>query len=321
MSKAIVPTSSSSISIPEVEVDAARDFASKAKSENTKDAYRADWASWSAWASARQVQLLPADPRAVAVYLAHLATSGRKTSTIERALAGIIFVHKRAGHVLSRKHPAISETLSGIRRELGVAQKKKTPFSGEDVRRVVGALTLNERAILLLGWFCAMRRGEIVALNIGDIEFAGSDGMRVTSRRSKTDQEGAGFVRGVPFADAEDADLCPVRTLREYIGSIGEKSPTDPLFTNCFGNRMSDAWIARFMKRVAAKSGLDPAQFAGHSIRSGFISTAAAQHVGIDAIMRQTGHSPRSVPIVLGYIRHATVFDDNAAKGILRRKR
>ena len=163
---------------------------------------------------------------------------------------------------------------------------------------------LRDRAILTLGWFAALRRSELVALDVADVAFT-ADGLVVTVRRGKTDQEGHGRAIGVPYASAPA--LCPVRALRACLDASA--TVEGRMFP------VSDRTVARLVKRAASAAGLDPAAFAGHSLRAGFATTAAKKGKSLDAIMRQTGH--RSERVARGYIRHARLFDDNAARGLV----
>jgi integrase len=302
-------------------VASARGYAAESVAESSRKGYAADWKAFSAWCAQAGASPLPAHPALVATYLAHLADVGRKVSTIERALTGIAYAHRSAGHAWARSTPPIPAVLSGIRRRIGVAHSKKTPLGDDDLRRIVGALGsellgVRDRSLLTLGWFTACRRSEIVALNVADVAFV-HEGLVVTLRRSKTDQEGRGAEKGVPFAG--DPAVCPVRALRAWLNA--SRIESGPIFravgrAGVVADRALDAQeVARIVKRGAAHLGLPVAAFGGHSLRAGFITTAAKRGKSLDAIMRQSGH--RSEHVARGYIRHATLFDDNAATGLL----
>jgi integrase len=211
--------------------------------------------------------------------------------------------------------------MRGIRRSLGVAPVKKAPVLGTDLLALVSGLggdlqAVRDRALLTLGWFCAARRSELVALHVADVEFT-REGMIVTFRRSKTDQEGRGYSKGVPFAG--QPTVCPVRALRTWLDAA--KIESGPLFRAVTrrgvlsDTALDDRAIARLIKRLAQHAGLDPETVAGHSLRSGFVTTAAKRGKSTQAIMTQSGH--RSETVMRGYIQHATLFDDNAAAGLL----
>jgi site-specific recombinase XerD len=301
-------------------VERARAYAADSVSENTKSAYAADWRTFSTWCDARALPKLPAAPAVVATYLANLADEGRRVSTISRALAGIAYTHRTAGYAWSTK-PPITTVMAGIRRRLGVATSKKAPVGDSELRRLVDVLGadllgLRDRALLTLGWFTACRRSELVALTVADLAPV-EQGIIVTVRRSKTDQDGRGEEKGVPYAG--DPAVCAVRAVRVWLEASGIAE--GPVFrglvrTGVVAERaLSDREVARIVQRAVARAGLPPSAFAGHSLRSGFISTAARRGKSLDSIMRQSGH--RSEHVARGYIQHATLFDDNAAAGLL----
>lgn len=302
-------------------VERAEAYAACATAASTREAYAADWRSFAAWCTHAGLACLPAPPAVVAAYVAHLADQGRKVSTIERALAGIAFAHRTAGAEWSSREPAIRLVMSGIRREKGVAPNKKAPVLGTDLLALLAALPdnlrgLRDRALLTLGWFCAARRSELVALRVGDVEFT-AEGLVVTLAHSKTDQEGRGYVKGVPFAGTPQA--CPVRAVRAWLDAA--RIEAGPIFRAVTRRglisdaALDDRAVARLVKRFAPHAGLDADAVAGHSLRSGFITTAAKRGKSTRAIMAQSGH--RSEAVMRTYIQHATVFEDNAAAGLL----
>jgi integrase len=198
---------------------------------------------------------------------------------------------------------------------------KKAPISDEALHRALEPLgadlaALRDRALMTLGWFGAFRRSELVALEVVDLSF-GKAGLVVLVRRSKTDQEGRGEEKGIPFA--RNVALCPVRSVRAWLDASGITS--GPIFRRVDrhgylgSDALTDGSVARIVKRLVEQAGLDPNVFAGHSLRSGFITTAAAKGKSLDAIMRQSLH--RSERVARGYIRHATLFVDNAADGLV----
>lgn len=289
------------------------------KADATRKAYTRDVATFGAWCSSKGLVAMPAEPSTVGLYLAHLAEAGRKVSTIERALAAIAGEQRAAGHAWPKGHPAIRGVMSGIRRTVGVAPSRKAPVMGAELGRLVGTLGvdvsgLRDRALLTLGWFGAFRRSELVALDVADLRFT-DEGLVVTVRRSKTDQEGQGIEKGIPYAG--NAAVCPVRAVRAWLGASGVTA--GPLFRgvdkhgHVSGERMADRTVARIVQRAAKDAGLE-GDVAGHSLRAGFATTAAAKGKSLDAIMRQTGH--RSERVARGYIRHGSVFVDNAAAGL-----
>lgn len=174
---------------------------------------------------------------------------------------------------------------------------------------------IRDRALLLIGFAAALRRSELVALDVDDVTER-EDGLVVTLRRSKTDQEGAGAELGVPFGS--DPTTCPVRALRRWYEASGIEA--GPIFRpvtrhGVIGEaRLTDRSVALVVKRTAERAGLDPVQFAGHSLRAGLITSAAEAGVQERHIMAQSRH--KSVPVMRRYIRGATLFQDNAAAAV-----
>jgi site-specific recombinase XerD len=301
-------------------VDRARGFAADGRAGSTKKAYRANFRSFEAWCSSQGVAAMPARPELVALYATALADVGRRVSTIERAVTAIAQVHRSHGVDWSRSHPALTEVLAGIRRRLGTAPLQKAPVVDQKLIALLaaagdGLAGDRDRALLSLGWFGAFRRAELVSLDAGDI-VRGDEGLVATLRRSKGDQEGRGAIKGIPFASLPA--VCSVRALARWLeaSSISER----PIFReidrhgHLQGERLHPSSVARIVKRCAERAGLDPEKFAGHSLRAGFATTAAKRGKSLDAIMRQT--LPRSERVARTYIRHAKLFDDNAAGGL-----
>jgi len=271
------------------------------RTSSTRRAYAADWRTFEAWCASHGVRALPALPEVVVAYLTHLGASGAKVSTIERALVALRHAHREA-NVDWPEHRGIRETMKGLRRTLGTAQKKAAPIQDTDLPALLAGESSRDRALVLVGWSAALRRSELVALDVSDIEFS-PQGVKITVRRSKTDQEGAGMVRAIPMGRA----LCPVKALWVYLQESGiSEGRVFPL---------SDRTVVNVLRRIASKAGLDPARVSGHSLRAGFMSTAAVRGKSLAAIMRQSGH--KSERVALGYIRAATVWQDNAADGLL----
>ncbi len=302
-------------------VDRARGYAADGRARSTRKAYLTDFATFEAWCTQHARVPMAASPVDVAVYLTALADQGRKPSTIERALTGIAHAHRSRGFEWPRAHPAISAVMEGIRRRAHVAPAQKTPVGEGELAALVktfgtDAAGVRDRALVTLGWFGAFRRSELVALDVADVARA-AEGVVLSVRRSKGDQQGRGATKGI--AHASRVDLCAVRALDAWLTLAGIVE--GPLFRavgrygHVRGERLSDRGVARIVKRAATRAGLDPTKLAGHSLRSGFATAAAKRGKSLDAIMRQTLHKSESV--ARGYIRHAQVFDDNATVGFL----
>jgi len=300
--------------------DDARDFAAHAKAPNTLKAYRLDWAHFSAWCAFHNLECLPATPNSVALYLSDLASSHR-VSTLYRRLSGISQAHQAAGYLTPTTDAQVRLVFQGIRRALGSAPAQKNAAITAEVRAMVETLSLTslggvrDRALLLVGFAGAFRRSELVSLDVADVSFSG-DGLVVTLRRGKTDQEGVGRKVGLPFGS--NPLTCPVRSLRAWLDMAGIVS--GPIFRrvdrhgNVSSVRLTDQSVALIVKRCARAAGLDYEKYAGHSLRSGLATAAAMADVSERAIMAQTGH--KSLPMVRRYIRDGSLFRRNAAAAV-----
>ncbi|MFZ1465872.1 MAG: site-specific integrase [Anaerolineae bacterium] len=294
--------------------DKAKTYMLAAKSDNTRRAYAADWSDFTAWCADHGTTALPAHADTVTLYLTDLADRC-KTGTVQRRVTAIRQAH--AGHDDPTDSRQVREVMKGIRRTRGTVKEGRAPAVIEDIRRMVAALDgtnmgTRNRAILLIGFAGAFRRSELVALDVQHIRFS-RDGLVVRLRRSKTDQEGKGTEKAIPYGS--NPDTCPVRALQAWV--VKAKITTGPLFReirrgdHIQERRLSDRAIALVVKRCAQAAGLNPDQYSGHSLRAGFATTAGEKGVEERDIQRQTGH--KSVQVLRGYIRHGSLFKRNAA--------
>ncbi|MEO8593485.1 MAG: site-specific integrase [Candidatus Solibacter sp.] len=225
--------------------------------------------------------------------------------------------HKAVGVDPPTRHATVTNTMKGIRRSLGTAPAQKAAALIEDIRGMVdatddGSMGARDRALVLLGFAGAFRRSELVGLDLEDCAF-GRDGLTVTLRRSKTDQTGAGRKIGIPYG--ANPDTCPVRGVQAWAEQAGDTP--GPLFRsiNRHGQvqqkRLSGVDVARIVKKLAERAGLEAAKFAGHSLRAGHATAAAIAGASERSIMNQTGH--RSVQMVRRYIRDGSLFRENSA--------
>jgi integrase len=207
--------------------------------------------------------------------------------------------------------------MAGIRRANGTAPSAKTPTLTYDIRAMVstlpdGLLGIRDRALLLVGFAGAFRRSELIAIDCADVDIT-RDGLVVMLRRSKTDQEGAGRKVAIPFGS--NPDTCPVRALESWLKASMISEGAIFRHVNRHGHlqpgRLSSYAVALVVKRTAAAAGLDPAKYAGHSLRSALATSAAIGGTSERSIMAQTGH--RSVNMVRRYIRDGNLFRENAA--------
>jgi site-specific recombinase XerD len=301
------------------EIEEAASYARAEKADATRRAYRSDFALFCSWCETKSVPALPASPEAVAAFLAAEANSGVKVATIGRRLAAIRYAHKLAGHEPPTNAEAVKATLRGIRRTAESAPTRKAPATAERVLAMVAEADTNlkglrDRAILLLGFGGAFRRSELVALNIADLEFC-DGGLRVTIRKSKTDQEGLGATIAIAFG----LTACPVDALRAWIKAAAIVE--GPLFRpvtrtgQISARRLSARAVAEIVKFYARRAGMKAADFSGHSLRSGFLTSAAANGASILKMMDVSRH--KSVDTLRGYVRDAEMFRNHAGQGLL----
>jgi integrase len=298
-------------------VERAREYVAASTSPKTIREYTIGWRDFSRWCARHGLPPMPATPEIVALYIAELATK-RKPATLALRLSAITFYHRAAGHDSPVHSLAVRKTLAGIRRTVGTAPVTKAPLSVADLRLIVtdhlrpGIRGTRDRAMLLLGFAGAFRRSELVAVNVEDIEHV-AEGIVVTLRRSKTDQEGAGRKVGIPYG--RSPETCPVRALDAWLSQAGIREGAIFRRIDMYGNVRAQAvgakTVAVAVKHYAASIGRDASTFSGHSLRAGFATAAAGAGAHERDIMRQTGH--RSLTMVRRYIRDGSLFTRNAA--------
>lgn len=311
----------------------------------TRDAYLLDMSQFRAWCEERGAVALPSPQGVLGLYLAHLERLGRAPSTISRKLAGIVRHHVASGHA-SPRTPLITEQMKGIwRGEDGKrrrAVKKAPPMTTEELKHIVRAmdaapsthrsLVARDRACLLIGWACAMRRSEIVGLEVLDAERT-REGWKIWIRRSKTDQIGEGI--GLALAPAERSkEICPVAALEGWLDErrgSGDRQPPGALFwksceqeDHCTvpprllaGEPMPWQQLNRMVKRWARAAKLESpgVPFSPHSLRAGFITEAIASGKPIAQTKERSRHV--SMDVFFGYVRTAQTFENNAQKGLM----
>jgi len=310
-------------------VQRAREYAANAREPATRRAYQGDWRRFTEWCSAQGVEPLPPDPVRVAAYAAWMADGGTRgkpygVATIRRALASIAVVSLAAGYDYPYADRGICATMEGIARKLGVKQRKMAPLEVEALsecfaRHRDDLLGLRDKSMVALGFFFAARRASLADVEVEHISFV-PEGLHLTLPKTKTDPTGAqaDVPIGIPYA--RNPAVCAVRLLKQWLAASG--ITTGPVFRRVFKSgakigerRLDPGSIARIIKGMVEEVGLDPTLYAGHSLRSGFITSCARRRVPLDAIMRQSRH--KSEKIVMGYIRVANVLDEtNAARAI-----
>lgn len=295
------------------------EYISQAKAEATVQAYKSDWNHFQSWCEDNNQQSLPASPQTLAAYLSDLA-SNHKTSTVARRLAAISKAHQTANVTNPANNELVRLTIKGIRRVKGTRPTQKVAAVTSDILAMLNTLPDNllgkrDRALLLIGFAGAFRRSELVSLNIEDLDFR-ADGIAISLKRSKTDQEGEGATKGIPYGRC--AETCPVRALKAWLECAGITEGVVFRSVNRHGQvgteQLNDKTVARVVKRAAEAAGLDPSNYSGHSLRAGLATSAAMNGVSERDIMRQTGH--HSVQMVRRYIRDGELFKSNAASQV-----
>lgn len=291
-----------------------RAYLAAEKSSNTRRAYASDWADFSQWCGRVGVLELPARPVDVARYLAELADDGRKVATIERRVAAIRYVHTSAGQEPPTGAEGVKALMRGIRRTKHQAKTRKAPATAEvlskAVERLTGSLTdLRDRAILLVGFAGALRRSELVALHVSDLQMH-RKGVLLHIRSSKTDQDGEGATLPIP----RGGKLKPVAALEAWLAAAGITE--GPVFREIDRHghvgsaALSDRSVARIVKKVLGAAGFDARLYSGHSMRAGFVTSSLEHGTDVLKVMKQTRHV--KVDTVKDYDRRENDFDDHA---------
>ena len=290
------------------------------KANNTLRAYKSDFTDFGLFCTQNGFKSLPSEPRIVSLYLTYLSTKDVKLSTLKRRLVSIGVIHKLKGHYLDTKHPSIIENIMGIKRRKGSIQKGKKPLSINDLKQCINVIDqfknkeitkLRDRSIILIGFAGGFRRNEIVSLDYDDLDFV-TEGVKVTLKRSKTDQFGEGSVKGLPYFD--NSQYCPVLSLQKWIKV--SKIDSGPLFRRFSKNskltesRLTDQTVALLIKKYLKLTDIDSKNYSGHSLRSGFATSAAESGAEERSIMAMTGH--KSTEMVRRYIKEANLFKNNA---------
>lgn len=296
---------------------------------NTRWAYASRVKMFFDWCAANgTLPHSPVSPTLLSHYIAAQVNAGKTIATIKQTIAALSFFHRVNGYEDPTKNELIRRTLKGARRTIGTAPVKKQPLRIPVLKAIISNIDKNsaigrrDAALILLGFAGAFRRSELIALDVADLRLTiagdGRPAYEVTVRRSKTDQEAAGMSKGI-FCATGDKDLCPVDALREYLSYCNIQN--GPLFIRirkgdkiAQNERLSDRTVARVVQLRAKNAGVE-LNLAGHSLRSGFITSAAEAGRTERSIQNQTGH--KSVITLRSYIQRVNVLQDNAASGLL----
>ncbi|OHV16378.1 integrase [Methylorubrum extorquens] len=302
-----------------VSLDRAKAYAAEARSERTRKAYTSAFRVFVAWGDERWLDTLPARPEVVAAYVAHLADTGRKPATINLHVAAIAAAHRLAGFDVPTASEAVKATQRGVRRTLGTRQTRKAPVTAETLKKALRKIPddlsgARDRALLLIGFAAALRRSELVALDVTDLERV-PDGIIVHVCRSKTDQDGQGQEIAVP----RGGKLKPCDALDAWLAAA--KITAGPVFRpinkggRVGADRLTDRSVADIVKRHVSAAGLDASLFSGHSLRAGFVTSALAAGADVLKVMHVTRHT--AVTTLQKYDRRARAFDDHAGRKFL----
>ena len=290
------------------------------KARNTVRAYKSDFKDFGLFCVQNGFKNLPSDPKIVSLYLTHLSSKEVKLSTIKRRLVSIGVIHRMKGHYLDTKHPVIVENLMGIKRRKGTVQKGKKPILINNLKKILDVIDqqnfedikkLRDKTIIIIGFSGGFRRNEIVSLDYEDLDFV-YEGVKITVKRSKTDQFGAGSIKALPYF--ENNLYCPVTILKRWLNI--SKITKGPLFRRFSKglkltfDRLTDQSVALIIKDYLGKAGIDSKNYSGHSLRSGFATSAAEAGAEERSIMSMTGH--KSTEMVRRYIKEANLFKNNA---------
>ena len=293
------------------------------KANNTLRAYKSDFRDFGVFCAKHGFNSMPTEPKVVSLYLTHLSSSS-KISTLRRRLVSIGVVHKLKGHYLDTKHPVIIENLMGIKRKKGSIQTGKKPILINHLKQIINVIDeqkiekikkLRNRTLILIGFGGGFRRTELISIDYEDLDFV-EEGVKITLRRSKTDQFGEGLIKGLPYFSNEK--YCPVTSLKNWINL--SKIKTGPIFrrfaksSKLTANRLTDQSVVLIIKDCLKLAGIENQNFSGHSLRSGFATVAAESGADERSIMAMTGH--KTTQMVRRYIKEANIFKNNALNKI-----
>ena len=294
------------------------------KAKNTIRAYKSDFNDFGLFCAQNGFKSLPSEAKIISLYLTQLSTKEVKISTIKRRLVSIGVIHRLKGHYLDTKHPLIVENLMGIKRRKGSIQNGKKPLLINNLKRLINVIDqqkkeqikiFRDRTIILIGFSGGFRRNEIVSLDYDDLDFV-EEGLKINIKRSKTDQFGEGSIKGLPYFD--NSQYCPVVSLKNWIdiakinsGSLFRRFSKGSRLTE---KRLTDQTVALLIKEYLKLAGTDNKNYSGHSLRSGFATSAAESGAEERSIMAMTGH--KSSEMVRRYIKEANLFKNNALNKI-----
>ena len=309
-------------------IDGIETYIEDSQSASTKKAYKDDWKHFKQYCNWSEAKSLPADYPTVAKYLVYLANDRKfKVSTIERKLSSIISKHRESLHSIDRKHKLIKNVIEGIKRKHGTKPESSKALSLDEIKKIIDKIDEREKivsnlsllrnyrdkSLILIGFLGGFRRSELINLEYHDIE-SDLEGLRITIRKSKSDQKGIGIHKKGIRKSPIGPKYCPVINYENWIKLAGISS--GKIFrqidnSNKVLEKLSDRAVALIIKWRGEKAGIDSKKLAGHSMRSGIATALAKKGATETDIKKITGH--RSNQMVQRYIQNAELFD-NATK-------
>jgi site-specific recombinase XerD len=293
-----------------------RDIAG-AFSPATRRAYAACWKIFVTWCGERGADALRATETDIAAYLRERAERGARIATVRKSLAAIAQVRRLAGAALDRDSRDLHFVLKALAREFGIAAEGRAELMTADIEAMLQALAgdglaqVRDRALLLMGFAGGFRRSELAALDVGDVAFQ-RDGVAVTIRRSKGDQEGRGQIVGIVYGRKDRT--CPVRALKRWLTATGltEGPLFRPIHRGRAGDhRLGDRSIYDVVKGSARRAGLDAARIGAHSLRVGHVTQALAN--GADPLAAKAQLRHKRLDTTLGYNRRSAALKDSSS--------
>lgn len=300
-------------------MDEANTYVSNAKAKNTVRSYQSDWRHFTLWCEKFGLPSLPTTEETYALYLTSLAKDRYKASTIQRRISAITQAHTAAGYE-SPTSNKIRLVWAGIKRTIGTEEKGKDPIILDILKQILDVvpdrlLGIRDRALLLLGFAGAFRRSELIGIDVEDIKSV-KEGIVISLKTSKTNQEGKKELVAIPYG--VNPDTCPVHAINKWLETANISEGAVFRSINRHGQvsekRLSDKAVAIIVKRYINAVGLNEEDYSGHSLRSGFATTAAMLGKSERSIMKQSRH--KSDYMVRKYIRHTSLFEENAATDI-----
>ena len=325
-STTLAPTSADTTGLPPglTDADEARIAAAiaAARAESTRTVYAQAWRQWERWCADRGVAALPANPLALCAYLTERAEAGKATGTLDMSCTVIRHVHRISGAEDPVASEAVRQVRRGLVRTYGAAPRRLArPLTVDEIRQIISGIDrttpigIRDAAIILLGYASAMRRAEIVALALSDVEHKPA-GLLLNIRKSKMDQEGHG--QQVAVAHGQHALTDPVAALNAWRAVRG--ATPGAVFTRIWASSvslepLSGHVVARMLRARAEAAGLDGTRITAHSLRAGHATAAAMAGVPLDRIAAQTRHKDLTV-LVNRYIRPLEALATTSSKDL-----